>query len=110
MLSTLTNDVEATSIAADVMQKIWEPLSGNYNFPTTTEWFDKLEQPIKLPAGFSFSLIDKAKQIAMELHQNMGEPVLLHGDLHHFNILSANRQPWLSIDPKGVVGESVNMK
>ena len=32
-------------------------------------------------------------------------PVLLHGDLHHENILSAARQPWLAIDPKGVCGE-----
>ncbi len=30
---------------------------------------------------------------------------MLHGDLHHDNILSAERQPWLAIDPKGVVGE-----
>jgi streptomycin 6-kinase len=29
----------------------------------------------------------------------------LHGDLHHENILQAQRQPWLAIDPKGVVGE-----
>jgi streptomycin 6-kinase len=35
----------------------------------------------------------------------MAEPVLLHGDLHHFNILAAERQPWLALDPKGVVGE-----
>ena len=28
----------------------------------------------------------------------------LHGDLHHGNILSAKREPWLSIDPKGVLG------
>ena len=30
---------------------------------------------------------------------------MLHGDLHHFNILSAERELWLAIDPKGVVGE-----
>jgi streptomycin 6-kinase len=35
----------------------------------------------------------------------MSEPVLLHGDLHHENILSAERQPWLAIDPQGVIGE-----
>ena len=35
----------------------------------------------------------------------MAEPMLLHGDLHHDNILSAERQPWLAIDPKGIVGE-----
>jgi streptomycin 6-kinase len=31
--------------------------------------------------------------------------VLLHGDLQHTNILSAERAPWLAIDPKGVVGD-----
>jgi streptomycin 6-kinase len=35
----------------------------------------------------------------------MAPPVLLHGDLHHHSILSAERQPWLALDPKGVVGE-----
>jgi streptomycin 6-kinase len=29
----------------------------------------------------------------------------LHGDLHPWNILSAEREPWLAIDPKGVVGD-----
>ena len=28
-----------------------------------------------------------------------------HGDLHHGNVLSATREPWLAIDPKGVAGE-----
>ena len=36
---------------------------------------------------------------------SMDTPVLLHGDLHHWNILSAERHPWIAIDPKGVVGE-----
>ncbi len=27
------------------------------------------------------------------------------GDLHHENILAAERAPWLAIDPKGVIGE-----
>jgi streptomycin 6-kinase len=31
--------------------------------------------------------------------------VLLHGDLHHCNILAARRRPWLAIDPKGLAGE-----
>jgi streptomycin 6-kinase len=35
----------------------------------------------------------------------MDKPKLLHGDLHHWNILSAKRAPWLAIDPKGVIGE-----
>ncbi|HYX51410.1 MAG TPA: aminoglycoside phosphotransferase family protein, partial [Ktedonobacteraceae bacterium] len=33
------------------------------------------------------------------------EPVLVHGDLHHDNVLSAQRAEWLAIDPKGVAAE-----
>jgi len=40
-----------------------------------------------------------------DLLDSMAAPVLLHGDLHHENILRAQRQPWLAIDPKGLAGE-----
>ncbi|MFI0937381.1 aminoglycoside phosphotransferase family protein [Streptomyces sp. NPDC021020] len=30
---------------------------------------------------------------------------LLHGDLHARNILRADREPWLAVDPKGYVGD-----
>jgi streptomycin 6-kinase len=32
-------------------------------------------------------------------------PALLHGDLHHYNVLSDRARGWCAIDPKGVVGE-----
>ena len=32
-------------------------------------------------------------------------PVLLHGDLHHDNVLRATREPWLAIDPHGLIGD-----
>lgn len=35
----------------------------------------------------------------------MSSPVLLHGDLHHGNILASRSKQWLTIDPKGVIGE-----
>ncbi len=105
MLSTLENDADATAIAANIMKKLWRPLPSKHNFPTTAQWFERLDKPIELPSAFSPSLIDKAQHIAAELHQDMDELVLLHGDFHHFNILSSDRQPWLAIDPQGVVGE-----
>lgn len=104
MLRTIRDDIEATRIAADVMQKIWKPIEGSHSFPKTEKWFDRLNHPIDLPGVFPEAFIDKARNIAVELHQDMSDQVLLHGDLHHFNILSAQRQPWLAIDPKGVVG------
>ena len=32
-------------------------------------------------------------------------PRLLHGDLHHYNVLFDSDRGWLAIDPKGVFGE-----
>jgi streptomycin 6-kinase len=50
-------------------------------------------------------LVEQAERLFAELLGSMETPVLLHGDLHHWNILAADRRPWLAIDPKGVVGE-----
>lgn len=44
-------------------------------------------------------------EFTTEIDALSGEQVLLHGDLHHFNILSSRRNSWLAIDPKGVIGE-----
>jgi len=53
------------------------------------------------------AMFDKAEKLYAELSASMAEPVLLHGDLHQDNILSAEREPWLAVDPKGVIGEPV---
>jgi streptomycin 6-kinase len=50
-------------------------------------------------------LVATAVSLFNELLPSQSEPVLLHGDLHHWNILRATRVPWLALDPKGVVGE-----
>jgi streptomycin 6-kinase len=50
-------------------------------------------------------LVDRALKLFEELISSSTETVLLHGDLHHYNILTAERQPWLALDPKGVVGD-----
>ncbi|WP_028927160.1 aminoglycoside phosphotransferase family protein [Pseudonocardia acaciae] len=37
---------------------------------------------------------------------NAHEPdTLIHGDLHAGNILRADREPWLAVDPKGLAGD-----
>lgn len=33
------------------------------------------------------------------------DPVVLHGDLHHGNVLDGGERGWLAIDPKGLTGE-----
>jgi len=33
------------------------------------------------------------------------DSVLIHSDLHYFNVLAASREPWLAIDPKPMAGD-----
>ncbi len=47
----------------------------------------------------------KAAEIARSLLDNQVEIVVLHGDLHHDNILHSPERGWLAIDPKGLLGD-----
>jgi streptomycin 6-kinase len=51
------------------------------------------------------ALVEPAQRVYSELCATQREPGLLHGDLHHYNVLSDRERGWCAIDPKGVVGE-----
>ena len=109
MLRSVEDDEEATSVAAAVMRQLWRPAPEVHPLPMVADWgqgfqrmrfhFDGGSGPVP-PA-----LADQAERLFEELERSMEPPVVLHGDLHHDNILSAGRAPWLVIDPKGLIGE-----
>jgi streptomycin 6-kinase len=108
-LLAMADDERATRVAARVMRRLWRAVPPEHPFPTVTRWAAGLD---RLRARFHGStgplpqvLVEQAEGLFVDLLGSMAEPVLLHGDLHHENILSAQREPWLAIDPKGVVGE-----
>lgn len=109
LLRILENDAEATSHAATVMRQLWRSVPPDHPFPSVIDWgkgFVRLRQHYRGGTGpFPTALLEEAETLFAELSASMVEPVLLHGDLHHDNILAAQRQPWLAIDPKGLVGE-----
>ncbi|MFF4445226.1 aminoglycoside phosphotransferase family protein [Streptomyces sp. NPDC001502] len=49
-------------------------------------------------------VVDAAVATVRELGRTQPD-VLIHGDLHARNILRADREPWLAVDPKGYVGD-----
>jgi streptomycin 6-kinase len=108
-LADLGDDEKATEIAAGVMKQFWRPLPENHPFPSIHDWasgMERLRAEFNGGTGpFPARLVETAEALFAELLSSMGEPVLLHGDLHHYNILAAEREPWLAIDPKGIVGE-----
>jgi len=100
-LASIENDEKATRIAINVMQRLWKPIVTIAKFSTIDDWLTKLKPAKPIPNR----LIDAAQQMSKDLLASQSEMVLLHGDLHHDNILSSQREPWLAIDPKGVIGE-----
>lgn len=105
----LDDDRSATSIAAGLIRQLHRPPPENGPFPSITDWgrgLDRLRATFKGGNGpFPARLVDRAEQLIAELVISQGEPVLLHADLHHWNVLSAGRSEWLAIDPKGLIGE-----
>jgi streptomycin 6-kinase len=88
------------------MQKIWREAPGKNYFIRLSDWFDGLKKfRPRFNGGtgpFPKEILERVKSLLPELFAD--EKVkLMHGDFHHFNILSSERG-WLVIDPKGVVG------
>lgn len=109
-LRMVEDDEVAISAAAEVMRKTWRPLpQTHYPFPTVLDWGKGFARLRERHAGGTGPIpqarFERAERLYAELCASMAEPVLLHGDLHQDNILSAEREPWLAIDPKGVIGE-----
>ncbi|QCI69150.1 aminoglycoside phosphotransferase family protein [Phreatobacter stygius] len=57
------------------------------------------------PAARHGGLIAQAAAIARQLLAAPRDIVVLHGDIHHGNILDFGPRGWLAIDPKGLLGE-----
>lgn len=108
-LRTLSDTEQVVSIAAQVMRQLWQPVEAGHPFLTVEGWgkgFERIRQRYGGTSGpLPSALFDRAEASYAGLSQSMTTRVLLHGDLHHDNILTATRQPWLAIDPKGIVGE-----
>ncbi len=64
-------------------------------------WFRQLEPAARAHGGVLIASAMAAKALLAEPR----EPVVLHGDIHHDNVLDFGERGWLAIDPKGLFGE-----
>jgi len=73
-----------------------------HSFPHVHSWLAAIDHVSKdkLPQ----ILIEKAIDLKNKLLSTLSNEKLLHGDLHHDNIIQ-DKNEWIIIDPKGVVGE-----
>ena len=106
MLVALEDDERRTHIACDVMTHLWRPAPEG-PLIQLSEWFEGLKGlRVRFDGGtgpFPEKLVGRAESLLPELFADSSPHVLMHGDFHHFNVLSSERG-WLAIDPKGVIG------
>jgi streptomycin 6-kinase len=109
-LIAIEDDAEATRIAAGVMRTLWRPPDDPSKFPTLADWPWRAYADMRArhdggSGELPKALFERAESLWDELVATQAPAVVLHGDLHHWNIVRAEREPWLAIDPHGVAGE-----
>jgi streptomycin 6-kinase len=124
-LSLNGRDEEATDILADVIQQVSSVESSMSSVevstserespdrraalqhcPTVEDWAKGFDRYIATGDDqIPVDLVAAGQRVYLGLCASQRRPILLHGDLQHYNVLFDSDRGWLAIDPKGVVGE-----
>ena len=98
----------ALDVLVSLLPRLWKRVEGAFHtLADEAEWWveempdewERAGRPIER------GLLDDVMGTLRGLSASQGEQVLLHQDLHTDNVLAAEREPWLVIDPKPLVGE-----
>jgi streptomycin 6-kinase len=97
-------------VIANLLRRLWLQPSPGHGFRPLSDmcdyWAERYEQ--RSPAEQSClkaPLAKKGIRLLRELPRSGEDALLLHTDLHAGNVLAAEREPWLAIDPKPYVGD-----
>jgi streptomycin 6-kinase len=106
-LSTTKTD-EALQVFAGLLPRLW--IKAGKPFRSLEDeaagWLRDLPQNWdRAGRPFEVGLLDAALEALERLYRTQGKQVLVHQDLHGDNVLRAEREPWLVIDPKPLTGE-----
>jgi streptomycin 6-kinase len=116
-LSHLADRDQAISVACHVLRRLWKPPAPDHRFSFVRDlaarWAERiLADHDRCGKSFPATLIDQAAGLARDFADREGngdgeESVVVNRDAHLGNILAAEREPWLLIDPKPLVGPPV---
>ncbi|GAB3285681.1 streptomycin 6-kinase [Kineosporia babensis] len=99
-------EAEQDAVIVEVLRKLWAAPLGGHPFRPLSQmcnaWADSAQaRPITIDRGLARAGLN----LLRELPTTATEQVLLATDLHAGNVLQAEREPWLVIDPKPYVGD-----
>jgi len=98
----------ALDVFVDLLPRLWKPARAPFR-PLAEEaawWADTIVQDFaRSEHPFERALLDAALDAIETLSSSQGEQVLVNQDMHADNVVRAEREPWLMIDPKPLAGE-----
>ncbi|MBN9076504.1 MAG: APH(6) family putative aminoglycoside O-phosphotransferase [Rhizobiales bacterium 65-79] len=95
-------DDEACRILCQTAARLHAPRARpSPNLTPLSQWFRELAPAARIHGG----ILSRCAETAQKLLRDQREIVVLHGDLHHDNVLDFGERGWLAIDPKHIEGE-----
>lgn len=100
--------IDRVGVMIGLLPRLWIPTKAPFKSlsDAAKEW------AVHIPEEWSHAgqpceraLVDAALRFIDELADSQGTQVLVHQDLHGHNVLAAEREPWLVIDPQPLIGE-----
>ncbi|KUJ68533.1 kinase [Streptomyces albus subsp. albus] len=106
-LAEVADNDEVVAVAGRLSRRLAIPAPPD--LPRLSEQAGDWEEQLRRDAGelthaLPRQVVDAAAATVRELGRAQPDSVI-HGDLHAGNILRADREPWLAVDPKGYVGD-----
>lgn len=106
-LAEIEDGDEVVTVAGRLSRRLAVPAPPG--LPRLRERADAWEEQLRkdageLPHALPRQVVDAAVATVRELGRVQPD-LLIHGDLHARNILRADREPWLAVDPKGYAGD-----
>ena len=98
-------DTDTTALLARTMARLWTvplPAPVAVGWRTLDDYMRALERPA--PPGIDPRELVRAAGLAGELRSEPVDAVILHGDLHHENVLVTDDATVVVLDPKGIIG------
>lgn len=109
MLCNLSDEEVVVQEFISVWKKLRRDVPEDCDLPLITDWAVSLEDYQKNHLDIDGDLPNERVSQALHYFRELWDTTetlgLLHGDLHHGNILYSQERGWLAIDPKGVVGD-----
>lgn len=98
----------ALDVFVDLLPRLWKPAGVPFRSLTDEAawWAGSLSDDYERAGRpFERTLLGAALEAIETLRGSQGEQVLVNQDMHADNVVRAQREPWLLIDPKPLAGE-----